>query len=376
MKITMICDVLGEANNGTTLAALNLIAHLREKGHQLTVVSPDAYRTEAGFVAVPELNLGFLLNKVLQKNGVHLAKPDKRILEQAIRGADVVHLLTPFPLAIAGLKIARRYGIPVTASFHCQAENVTAHLGLMNFRPANALTYRIFYKKVYRYCTAVHYPTDFIRGVFEKSVKHKTPAYVISNGVNNMFVPDPNAVRDPDAPFTIVCCGRYSKEKAQYQLIRALSHSRYADKIRVVFAGTGPWEKYLRFLAKRKGIAAQFSFFAREDLVKILQTADLYVHTALVEIEAIACTEAICCGLVPVICDSPRSATRLFAIGDHSLFRMLDPKNLCEMIEYWYENPGKKRQRSEEYEALRKKFAQRECMERMEQMLYEAAKRA
>ena len=68
MKITMICDVLGEANNGTTLAALNLIAHLRGKGHQLTVVSPDAYRTEAGFVAVPELNLGFLLNKVLQKN--------------------------------------------------------------------------------------------------------------------------------------------------------------------------------------------------------------------------------------------------------------------------------------------------------------------
>ena len=53
MKITMICDVLGEANNGTTLAALNVIAHLREKGHQLTVVSPDAYRTEAGFVAVP-----------------------------------------------------------------------------------------------------------------------------------------------------------------------------------------------------------------------------------------------------------------------------------------------------------------------------------
>ena len=263
MKITMICDVLGEANNGTTLAALNLIAHLREKGHQLTVVSPDAYRTEAGFVAVPELNLGFLLNKVLQKNGVHLAKPDKRILEKAIRGADVVHLLTPFPLAIAGLKIARRLGIPVTASFHCQAENVTAHLGLMNFRPANALTYRIFYKKVYRYCTAVHYPTDFIRGVFEKSVKHKTPAYVISNGVNNMFVPDPNAVRDPDAPFTIVCCGRYSKEKAQYQLIRALSHSRYADKIRVVFAGTGPWEKSLGFGKAQGDCGAVFVFCER-----------------------------------------------------------------------------------------------------------------
>ena len=53
MKITMICDVLGEANNGTTLAALNLITHLRSKGHDLTVVSPDADRSGHGFVTVP-----------------------------------------------------------------------------------------------------------------------------------------------------------------------------------------------------------------------------------------------------------------------------------------------------------------------------------
>ena len=375
MKITMICDVLGEANNGTTLAALNLITHLRSKGHDLTVVSPDADRSGHGFVTVPQLNLGCLLNHVLEKNGVRLAKADKSVLREAIRDADVVHLLTPLPLAAAALRIARQWKIPVTASFHCQAENVTAHLGLMNFPLANAITYRMFYRSVYRYCDAVHYPTAFIRDVFEKSVGHSTPAWVISNGVNDMFVP-PEVPRQPQLPFTIVCCGRYSREKAQYQLIRAVGKSAHREQIRVIFAGTGPFEKYLHFLAKRKRIHAEFAFFERSRLVQVLQTADLYVHTALVEIEAIACTEAICCGLVPVICDSPRSATRLFAQGEHTLFTMRDSASLCAQIDYWFEHPQQRAARSASYAKKKKKFSQKECMEQMEHMLRAAAKQA
>ena len=41
MKVTIICDVLGEANNGTSLAAYNLITTLVRKGHEVKVVCPD-----------------------------------------------------------------------------------------------------------------------------------------------------------------------------------------------------------------------------------------------------------------------------------------------------------------------------------------------
>ena len=44
MIIAIICDVLGEANNGTTIAALNLIRSLREKGHTVRVVCADPER--------------------------------------------------------------------------------------------------------------------------------------------------------------------------------------------------------------------------------------------------------------------------------------------------------------------------------------------
>ena len=42
MIICVVCDVLGEANNGTSIAAMNLINSLREKGHTVRVVCPDS----------------------------------------------------------------------------------------------------------------------------------------------------------------------------------------------------------------------------------------------------------------------------------------------------------------------------------------------
>lgn len=42
-----------------------------------------------------------------------------------------------------------------------------------------------------------------------------------------------------------------------------------------------------------------FKFFKRDELTEIIGYADLYVHTAEVEIEAVACLEAICGGLLP-----------------------------------------------------------------------------
>ena len=70
-------------------------------------------------------------------------------------------------------------------------------------------------------------------------------------------------------------------------------------------------------------------FFSRDEMLRVINSADLYVHPAEIEIEAIACLEAISCGLVPVIADSPRSATRFFALGERNLFHFNDPADLA-----------------------------------------------
>lgn len=372
MKIVIVCDVLGVPNNGTTLAAYNLINYLKARGHDVTVLCADPDKKgQEGFAVVPVKNFG-PLNLILKANNVSLAKGDKKAVSRVIEGADVVHILMPFLLGSTAAKLAKKAGIPVTASFHAQAENVTAHIACMNNRLANRITYICFYHRLYKRADVVHYPTQFIRELFEREIKRALPCRVISNGVNDIFYAPQEPARR-SGKFTIFCTGRFSKEKSQQTLIKAIALCPFKDDIKLFFAGCGPREKKLKKLAARKRVDADFRFYAREELPAALSSADLYVHTALVEIEAISCLEAIAVGLVALIGDSKRSATKGFALDERCLFRAGDPKDLAKKIAYFYENRGELERCREGYRAMREHFRQEDCMREMERMLTDAA---
>lgn len=380
MNVTIICDVLGVPNNGTSVAAYNLIDHLKAQGHNVTVVCCDADKEgESGYKIVPTMKLGPIVNAALARNEVVPAKADSAILEDAIKGADVVHLLMPFPLSWKAVKICEKYGIPMTSSFHVQAENFTCHIGMMKSAFATKEVYKYFYKKVYSHCAYTHYPTEFIKQDFEGNIKKHVPSKVISNGVSEFFFePAPvEAIEKQKAKnkdkFTIVVVGRYSSEKAQQVLIKAVAKSKYKDKIHLILAGEGPKRRHYKKLVKKNGVDCEMRFFDHEELKEVLNAADLYVHTAYVELESIACLEAIVTGLVPIICNSKRSAARFFARDDRCLYQKWDSEDLKNKIEYFMENP-------KELEACRKKYKTQanvsrlgECMNKMEQMLEEAA---
>ena len=380
MNITVVCDVLGEPNNGTSVAAYNLINHLKSQGHNVTVVCCDADKKgESGFRIVPTLNLGPILNAALARNEVVPAKVDAAILEDAIKGADVVHLLMPFPLSWKAVKICEKYGIPMTSSFHVQAENFTCHIGLMKSGLATKEVYKYFYKKVYSHCALTHYPTEFIKEDFESNIKKHVPSMVISNGVSeSFFEPAPaEAVNRQKAKnkdkFTIVVVGRYSSEKAQQVLIKAIAKSKYKDRIKLIMAGEGPKGKRYRRLAKRNGVDCEMRFIEHEELKEVLNAADLYVHTAYVELESIACLEAIVTGLVPIICNSKRSAARFFAQDDRCLYRKWDSEDLKNKIEYFMDNPDELSACKEKYRDQANVSRLTECMNKMEEMLTEAS---
>lgn len=374
MILTVICDVLGEENNGTTVAAMNLIRSMRRKGHTVRVVCPDKYRRgQEGFYVVPTLSLG-PLNGYLAKNGVLLAKPDRKVLLSALEGADAVHIITPFLMSMSAVRLVHKLGLPVTAGFHCQAENFTNHIFLMNSHGVNRLVYRVFDKNLYRFVDCIHYPTDFIGGVFEEEIGHPTTHRVISNGVNSAFMPmDVEKPEEYRGKFVIHFTGRYSKEKSHAVLIEAASLSRHRDEIQLVFAGCGPQEKKLRELSKKLPNEPIFRFYTREELVRALNAADLYVHPAEIEIEAISCLEAISCGLVPVISDSPRSATRFFAKSERSLFRCNDAQDLADKIDWWIEHPDERREEGLKYIGFAANYSFENCMDQMERMIVENA---
>ena len=374
MIITVVCDVLGEENNGTTIAAMNLIRYLKNQGHTVRVLCGDISKCgQENYYVVPNLNFGRILNRYVRKVGVALAKPVKEIIEKAIDGTDVVHIMVPLMLGLATAKMARNKNIPITAGFHMQAENLTAHFKLNKICFVNSLVYRFIYKHLYSFVDGVHYPTWFIRNIFEKNIHKPTPGYVISNGVHDYV--KPREVEKPEElknKIVILSTGRYAREKSQDTLIKAVALSKHKENIKLILAGQGAKEKYYKKLAKKLNVDVDFKLFGRNEVIDALNFCDIYVHPAQIELEGIACNEAIACGKLTIVSDSNLSATREFAIDDNCIFKCRNPKSLAQKIDYFLDNPNLIDEYGKKYLENSTCLNQNECMKQMEQMLFSA----
>lgn len=368
-RIAVVCDVLGKENNGTTIAAMNLIRSLKEKGYEVRVICNDEERRgEEGYYIVPELKIP-VITAIVHRNGVKLSIVNKQVMDEALSGVDHVHVMIPFALGGYAAKYCHERHVSLTAGFHAQAENFTSHLGMMHCNFANRLFYKYIYKNVYRYTDCIHYPTQFIKEEFE-SVVGETKGEVISNGVNGIFAKKERVpIERYQGKFVILNIGRLCAEKNQGVLIKAVARSKYKEKIQLVLAGAGPDRKKLTRLAKKSGVNVENDFYTRAGLVEIINNADLYCHPSEMEIEAIGCMEAIRCGVVPVIADSKKSATRKFALDEKSLFINDDAEDLARKIDYWIEHEEERKTYASRYLNSATAFDQAYCMDKMEEMI-------
>ena len=193
--------------------------------------------------------------------------------------------------------------------------------------------------------------------------------HVISNGISPQYTYGKRPKEDwMEGFFNVLMVGRYAGEKRQDVLIDACAKSRYADRIQVILAGKGPLEKKYRHLAEKLPNPAVMGFYEPERLLEILHMADLYVHTSDAEIEAMSCMEAFACGLVPVIADSPRSATPQFALDERSLFPAGDSGALAQRIDWWIEHPAEREEMEHRYAEHAKQYALSESIRQTEEM--------
>ncbi len=373
MIITLVNDTFNVNNNGTTISAMRFAEALSQRGHRIRIItcgdpSKSGIDPETGFEMfyLPELKVP-IASRLAHKQNTLFAKPVRETLEKAISGSDIVHIYQPWALGSAAQKIAKKMNIPAIAAFHIQPENITYNIGLKWFPLLTHLVYFLFYLFFYRKFTHIHCPSKFIAAQL-RSRGYKARLHVISNGVHPVFCPPEKPRKHTFDPIRILMIGRLSPEKRQDVLIRAVSRSRYADRIQLYFAGKGPWEKKLRRMGSRLPNSPVFGYYNRDDLIKLIHECDLYVHTSDVEIEGISCIEAFTCGLVPVISDSRKSATTQFALGPQNLFKAGSPKSLAEKIDYWLDNLQELRKTEEEYIRLGKQYSLEHSIRKMEKV--------
>ena len=372
MVIVIVSDVLVGEGNGTNVATMNLVRHLTSKGYEVRILSPlKGVDKEEKYYVVPTKSLG-PLDHLIDKVGVKFAKADDEIIKKCMKDADYVHAIVPFHLCNKVIKLAKERHIPVSCGFHMQAENLTSYFGLNEVQFVNKAVYKVIYKTTFSKCDAIHYPTEFIRNVFETNIKRKTPGYVISNGVTpdmvKKYVEKPVEFRDK---IIISSVGRLAREKSQDTLIKAMKYSKHEKDIQIILAGQGLKEKKYRKLAKNLTNPIIMKQFKREDIVNLLNYSDLYVHPATIELEGIACIEALACQKVTIVSDSKKSATRYFVDDKKCIFKQRNPKDLARVIDFYIDHPEEQQKVIDGYKDFAKEHSVSRCMEKMEQMILE-----
>ena len=368
MKIVLVVDQFDHSNNGTTITARRFAEQLRKRGHTVKVLA--AGEPEPDKISVPKHRIPLFQN-LIESQGMYFAEPVDEAYYEAFRGADVVHFYMPFRFCRRGESIARQMHIPTVAAFHVQPENITSTLYLGKCEPLNRALYWWFKDVFYNRFRYIHCPSQFIADQL-KAHGYDAECRVISNGVDDAFVPPAEPIQRTDNTFRILMIGRLSGEKRQDLIIKAAGLSRHKDHIQLIFAGKGPRMAQYQSLSKSLPRKPVFGFYSQADLVKLIHSCDLYVHASDAEIEGISCMEAFSCGLVPVISDSPLSATHQFALDERSCFRAGDAQSLADRIDYWLEHPAEKAALSARYVAYGNSMRVENCVIQAEQFYTDA----
>ena len=361
MKIVIVIDLIDNKTNGSVMTAVRFADGLKKRGHEVRFVAIGA---EGEHDCNIEEKYYPLVTAVSAKNQVKFGKFDKEKIAKTFEGADLVHFIFPFGLEKHCKTLADEMGIPTTAAFHVQPENISYNIHLGKVKPLNNFIYN-FFKKFYNRFDRIHCPSSFIANQLAIH-GYKGELYVISNGYDPRFVPA--EVNSPNNKFEVVMTGRLAPEKNQAVIIKAIALSKHRNDIHLTLCGNGPRKNSLIKLADEYGIDLSICFLPTEELIKKLQQSDLYVHSATVEIEAIAAIEAIACGLVPVIADSALSATSQFALDERSLFNDNDEYSLAKKIDYWYEHTDERRIMSGIYAHHATKWSLKNSLEQAERM--------
>lgn len=398
LKLLFVINNLYTRGNGLSASARRTITLLRGRGHDVRVLSSGTTeQAQACDFTAPEFTLPAmrfpLADAIISAQGYAFAKPKRKVIKQAVDWADVVHLEEPFGLQARTAHAAKHAGKPVLATYHIHPENITATIHLDGLWPLNALLLASWRRRIYALAQVVQCPSDSVHqrlqrwGLGDKLV-------TISNGVGlvpskpaagtktEYCAPGGRQVETKQTPggaqpegeqvYRLLVVGRFSREKDQATILKAMRHSRYASQIQLVFAGRGPTEKSLRRAASRlvrDGVlkhVPSFNFFDAAGLDTQAEQADLYIHAAFIEVEGLSCLEVLRHGVVPVIAHSPLTATSQFALDAHSRFKARDPKALARSIDYWLSDNDRRQTEAQKYLNIGAHYDINDCVSRLE----------
>ncbi len=307
MHVVYVSDVYFPRVNGVSTSIRAFRADLVAAGVETTLVAPDYGPGQAsadadGIVRVPSASVP----RDPEDRRMHRGARDAALASLAGRGVDLVHIQTPFLAHYAGVRAARRLGVPAVATCHTFFEEYLHH-----YVPALPRTLGRWLARRYTRSQCAGVAALIAPSAPMQALLHgygvSAPVHVLPTGLtaDRLRGGDGGRFRAhhgiaPDRPL-LLYVGRVAHEKNIGFLLRmhALLLARRPDALLVV-AGEGPARESLLRLATELGTSRDvrvIGYLDRDgELPDCYAACDVFVFASRTETQGLVLLEAMAQG--------------------------------------------------------------------------------
>ena len=355
MRVVMVTDVYFPRINGVSTAIQTYQQALRIHGVDVHLVAPD-YGSSCSAPWITRVPARQVPrdpeDRLVRWGAMH------RAVEEAVdQGCDLIHVQTPFAAHYAAGFSARRYGVPVIATYHTLFEEYLKHYAPMI--PAAWLRglARGFSRRQCNALDAVIVPSNAIhQRLGEYGVK--TPMHILPTGISLQRAPADSRQQfrtrfgiDQTLPVALFV-GRVAHEKNIGFLLDVIDLARESvPDILLVIAGEGPALASLRKSVVDRGLQDCVQFIGyldrQTELLACYAAADVFVFASRTETQGLVLLEAMAAGL-PVVALAEMGTVDILGARRGALVPDDNPAPFAQSLTQLLNDPDLRRHLSDE----------------------------
>lgn len=347
MRVAIFTDTYVPDVNGVARTLQRWTSYLERRGVACKVFAPEPSLSTRR-QAPPNSVERFVSFPFFLYPECRLAIPNPAHIRRSISEfkPDLIHVATPFNLGLCGIHYARKYKIPLIASYHT---NFDQYLSFYNLQWMEKLLWR-YMDWFHRDCKAIFVPSASTLSNLAGRGWDPIRLKIWSRGVDtSLFHPLTDReellrganIHKPS--FLVLYAGRLAPEKDVETAIEAFGHFQRTVCSEAVFviAGDGPSADALKKKCSEEGVKARFIGFTEvSELQKWYAAADVMLFPSPTETFGNIVLEAMACG-TPVIGADSGGVRDTIQDGITGLLRAPgDFRSFADALEQMYREPN------------------------------------
>lgn len=342
MRILMLSDVYFPRVNGVSTSIMTFREELERMGHEVVLVAPrygvDGEEENERLVRVPSSRVILDPEDRMIHWGALNDQLEKLWQEQPF---DLLHIHTPFVAHYAGVRWAKRHGIPCVETYHTFFEAYLHHYIPFMPRFVMRALARRFSREQCNNVDGLVVPSTLMQAELGRYGVNAT-SEVIPTGIELEEFSAGDGLRfrathgiSPERP-VLLYLGRVAFEKNISFLLEMLVEVlRDKPDTLLVVAGEGPAEKSLHERAKRLGLQDSVLFVGYlkrgPELLDCYKAADVFVFASRTETQGLVLLEAMALG-VPVVALSIMGTRDILQPGSGALVPEDDVSDFADKV--------------------------------------------